>query len=377
MACDKCGVWQHSKCHNIPEDLADSPDYHFFCTSCKRREEEAKQPKLPPLKLRLTSASPGNRDKLQANGAVPTGQTRPLETARIPVQQQQKQPPPPLQSPQRVHANQPVLNGPSLSPRGQALGPPGIQRSEAAYGYNPAMGSSSPAQPRPYTPGQPSGVAVANGYPNSSPPQYRAPTNPFSSYSLPRPQQNGSSFSASNPFSSAHNPPYGSSFNRPVSSAGPSGPYGSPVKHSPAPSPRPPNGVPNAYNFTNSPHSSFPPSSVQRPSFSPTKNPNSSPPPPVAQMSSPAPAPVRIAPSPSQMPAQMLPDPIPAPSKHDGARPVSSHSTSETPVLPPIKSLSPSANPQILSPPTKKPSPTPERHQFAPVSGNGLGGGVQ
>jgi hypothetical protein len=126
------------------------------------------------------------------------------------------------------------------------------------------------------------------------------------------------------------------------------------VKHSPAASPRPANNLPTVYNF-NSPHSSFPPSSAQRPSFSP-----------------PAPAPLRIAPSPSQMPAQVLPDPIPAPLKHDGARPMSSHEMSETPIFPPIRSLNPDASPQILSPPVKKSSPAPERHRLAPVSDNGF-----
>jgi hypothetical protein len=74
---------------------------------------------------------------------------------------------------------------------------------------------------------------------------------------------------------------------------------------------------------------------------------------------------MRIAPSPSQMPAQVLPDPIPAPLKHDGVRPASSHEVSETRVFPPAQSLSPLRTPQILSPPVKKTSPTPERRQNA------------
>ncbi|KAF2796252.1 hypothetical protein K505DRAFT_300714 [Melanomma pulvis-pyrius CBS 109.77] len=373
FACEQCNVWQHSKCHNITEAQAEQDDFHFICKACKRKEQEAKLPKLPPLKLRLTSDSPSSRKTSQANGLTPT---RRADVVQIPAQR-----------PSRLPTTLPLMNGPSLSPRGQALGPPGIHRSEAAYGSpsRRANGSSLTHAARPYSAGQNGGVPMANGFPTSSPPRYqnpRGPASPLNTYTLPYPQQNGSPFGGPSPFKSSYNQSFGDSFSRPASSASAAGPAGpgalhhSPVKHSPAPSPRPSNGIPNTYNFSNSPHSSFPPppNSAQRTSFSPTKH--SSPPPPFAQMSSPAPAPapLRFAPSPTQMPAQMLPNPLPAPEKHDGARPISSHDMSETPILPPIKSLSPTANPQILSPPMKKQSPTPERPRFAPVSGNGFGG---
>jgi hypothetical protein len=291
---------------------------------------------------------------------------------------------------------QPWVDGPSLSPRGQALGPPGIHRSEAAYGspYNGgANGSSSPVRARPGSSGLPSAsFSRSNGNPPSSPPPFNLPQVPSSptksqhvpsspskshhssamkSFQFPQPQQNGGSSGLHNPFgSSQHTPlPYAQSFNRPESSAGLAG---SPVKHSPANSPRPANGLPTHYNF-NSPHSSFPPSSAHRPSFSPTKH--SSPAPLPAHMSSPAPAPVRIAPSPSQMPAQVLPDPIPAPSKHDGMRPMSSHDMSETSVFPPSQSLSPKRTETILDPPVKKASPQPERMRGVEMYGNMNGNG--
>ncbi|KAJ4367383.1 hypothetical protein N0V83_006965 [Neocucurbitaria cava] len=368
ISCEKCNVWQHMKCHGITEEQAEDSKFVFVCTSCKRKEEEANQPKLPPLKLRLTSTSPSSRNETQANGAGSL--TRQLEAVKLPAprpstSQAHEQPAQPVQ---------PWVDGPSLSPRGQALGPPGIHRSEAAYGSptKGANGSSSPILARPYSSGQPAGGFKPFSLPTSSPPPYnpqQIPSSPNKSFHMPHPQHNGNSFGSSNPFVSSQPIPYTQSFNRPTSAAGPGG---SPVKHSPAASPRPANGLPTAYNF-NSPHSSFPPSSAQRTSFSPTKH--SSPAPLPAHMSSPAPAPMRIAPSPSQMPAQMLPDPIPAPSKHDGMRPVSSHAMSETPIFPPAKALSPQRNPQILEPPTKKPSPTPERFQVAPVGQNGFANG--
>lgn len=350
IACEKCNVWQHSKCHGISEAQADRDDFHFVCAYCKRKEEEANQPKLPPLKFRLNPGSPSQK-RTQGNGAVPNGVVRRLDSVQVPVQQ-------PLAasaSPRAMQPAQPLLNGPSLSPRGQALGPPGIHRSEAAYGTPFSdINGSSPVRPRP-----------SNGFSMSSPPQHQTPHNP--TYR----QSNGSPYLASNPFQAVQNPPYGNSFNRPASSAGPGAqvhPH-SPVKHSPAPSPRPANGVPNSYNFTNSPHSSFPPSSVQGPSFSPMKH--SSPPPPLPHLSSPAPLPPHIPHSPART-AQMLPNPVPAPEKHDGFRPKSSHSMSG---IPPIKSLSPDMRPQNLSPPVKKTSPIPERPQFSSFNGNGFGGG--
>ncbi|KAB2101602.1 hypothetical protein AG0111_0g10290 [Alternaria gaisen] len=363
ISCEKCNVWQHMKCHGITEEQADDSKFVFVCTACKRKEEEADQPKPQSLKLRLTSQSPSSQNLAEANGNGPSMPRLPAPQAFQPS----------------MHPVQPWVDGPSLSPRGQALGPPGIQRSEAAYG-SPTKGTngsmSSPIRSHFSSPGHRTG----NGHPTSSPPPYnleRIPSSPTKSFHIPQPQQNGSSFGGPNPFDSnpfgppqPAAPPYARSFSRPASAAGPGG---SPVKHSPAASPRPANGLPPSFNF-NSPHSSFPPSSANRPSFSPTKH--SSPAPLPANMSSPAPAPMRIAPSPSsQMPAQMLPDPIPAPLKHDGMRPISSHQMSETPIFPPVKSLEPLSSPTILDPPVKKSSPAPDRFLDRMNGLNGVGHG--
>lgn len=57
VACERCNVWQHSKCLGIGQDEAEQEDFHFICRDCKRQEEEAKLPKLPLLKFRVDSAS--------------------------------------------------------------------------------------------------------------------------------------------------------------------------------------------------------------------------------------------------------------------------------------------------------------------------------
>lgn len=57
VACEKCNVWQHSRCLGIAQDEAEREDFHFVCNECKRREEEARLPKLPPLKFRIGTSS--------------------------------------------------------------------------------------------------------------------------------------------------------------------------------------------------------------------------------------------------------------------------------------------------------------------------------
>ncbi|EAT85744.2 hypothetical protein SNOG_07093 [Parastagonospora nodorum SN15] len=142
ISCEKCNVWQHVKCHDITEDQVENTNFQFVCGTCKRKEEEAGQPKLPPLKFRLTSNSPSSHNEAQTNGAQPPTPTRSApRLSAVPHLPRPSNPP-----------VQPWVDGPSLSPRGQALGPPGIHRSEAAYGspYNGDInGSSSPSNQKP------------------------------------------------------------------------------------------------------------------------------------------------------------------------------------------------------------------------------------
>ncbi|GES60895.1 PHD finger domain protein [Aspergillus terreus] len=71
VACEKCNVWQHSKCLGIAQDEAERDDFHFICQDCKRREEEAKRPKLPPLKFKLgSSPSSASAHSPQVNKGV-------------------------------------------------------------------------------------------------------------------------------------------------------------------------------------------------------------------------------------------------------------------------------------------------------------------
>ncbi|KIW18765.1 hypothetical protein PV08_03054 [Exophiala spinifera] len=58
VACERCSVWQHSKCLNISKSAAEKDDFHFVCRDCRRKEAEANKPKIS-LKFKVgTSSSP-------------------------------------------------------------------------------------------------------------------------------------------------------------------------------------------------------------------------------------------------------------------------------------------------------------------------------
>ncbi|KIV88824.1 hypothetical protein PV10_08462 [Exophiala mesophila] len=86
VACDKCSVWQHSKCLGISKSAAEKDDFHFVCNDCKRKEEEAKRPKIS-LKFKVGSSS----SPVQPSPARDASQTSPsvqkLVTVEIPSQQ--------------------------------------------------------------------------------------------------------------------------------------------------------------------------------------------------------------------------------------------------------------------------------------------------
>ncbi|KAL2423402.1 hypothetical protein ABEF95_008175 [Exophiala dermatitidis] len=56
VACERCNVWQHSKCLGISKLAAEKEDFHFICNDCKRKEEDAKKPKIS-LKFKVGPSS--------------------------------------------------------------------------------------------------------------------------------------------------------------------------------------------------------------------------------------------------------------------------------------------------------------------------------
>lgn len=55
VACEKCNVWQHSKCLGITEEEADRQDFHFVCQPCRRRNDAIIIPPKETTELELDS----------------------------------------------------------------------------------------------------------------------------------------------------------------------------------------------------------------------------------------------------------------------------------------------------------------------------------
>ncbi|EPE04688.1 phd finger domain protein [Ophiostoma piceae UAMH 11346] len=41
ISCERCNIWQHSKCLGVDEGEAEKDDFHFICNTCKHRAENA------------------------------------------------------------------------------------------------------------------------------------------------------------------------------------------------------------------------------------------------------------------------------------------------------------------------------------------------
>ena len=132
MACESCNVWQHSACLGISQAAAEKDNFHFICDDCKRREEDAKKPKIPSLKFRLgTSTSPPSDKTIRVNGSPDETKKRKLQEEHMPPMKKFKHVEVPISS-HHSRSNgtekpvgsanglqSPLMNGPILSPYGQ------------------------------------------------------------------------------------------------------------------------------------------------------------------------------------------------------------------------------------------------------------------
>ncbi|KAL2020187.1 hypothetical protein VTK56DRAFT_8711 [Thermocarpiscus australiensis] len=53
VACERCNIWQHSKCLGINEEEADRDDFHFICSSCRRRLQAPNEPHPRIIKIKV------------------------------------------------------------------------------------------------------------------------------------------------------------------------------------------------------------------------------------------------------------------------------------------------------------------------------------
>ncbi|KAF2722831.1 hypothetical protein K431DRAFT_265967 [Polychaeton citri CBS 116435] len=307
IACERCSVWQHSKCHGFSPKQSEREDFHFICGTCKRKEEDAKKPKIMPVKLgkTATSASP----QVEKVGDRPTTIENPKDSG-LPLHVQQQLdgvyvPQPAAPSPGPFGQ---LTSGPPLPPPGQVYGRQGHQYPPVKdfAARPPQQPWSGPGHPRPGSAGYsippPSANGLAprhqeqhrkahqnamsvaghspqprphqpNGYyvPPQQPPNSQSPPQVLP-YQVPPPQQYGSQDSPRrssitqtqrSPPRQAERPPSGghlmNGFQSPVKGRTSASPAQQHVQPFVSQTPRPPQGSP----FTHSPSTSFPPPSQQ------------------------------------------------------------------------------------------------------------------
>lgn len=123
VACERCNVWQHSKCLGINEEDAERPEFQFVCSSCIRREQEANARPRPTIKLRVhhhheASGAPAETNQTRLNGnslpgidSVGVASSTSKETGRMLLQDHQTEARP--ASGNDGVADKPVVNGAS------------------------------------------------------------------------------------------------------------------------------------------------------------------------------------------------------------------------------------------------------------------------
>lgn len=130
VACERCNVWQHSKCLGIAETEAESPEFRFLCSSCRHRLETPR--KSIKIKIRHSNGSekqlqetPAQTDKFQPVtdlnlNATENGEQKPLSI----VQHEQKVDAPATlgstnpSSQSREDLNNTMAHGPTTSTEG-------------------------------------------------------------------------------------------------------------------------------------------------------------------------------------------------------------------------------------------------------------------
>ena len=392
-------MWQHSACLGISQLDAEKDDFHFLCNDCKRREEDAKRPKIPSLKFRLGPSTSPPQHKSNHFNALPgdSKKRKSDEATNLPPMKKFR--------PMGAHPDQSngqgngqslinplqsdIMNGPTLSPQGQLPRPP----YHSTYGNQagPPPGLRSPAQTATYSNGYIQHVPPQSGYssiyrPASS--QNQAP--PSNGVAQPANLSSGAGWSARySPYPSTPAPPQRTaqphaqgSFINTFDRQRPSSSYSAHSMASPmtnAPSMSPIQGNINTPYTTSTQtqltNGNLHPSNatLPLPVVSPAKQ-QSSPPPPIMHppFSSPVNAPPlkqniqtasSLSPMKQRSPPQAMHPPFSSPISHPALHQNAPHASA----LSPMKQQS-SPPPPALLPPASSPIVHPPLHQNLPAT---------
>ncbi len=90
VACERCNVWQHSNCLGIAEEEAEKDDFHFICSPCQSREQEAKdrKPRIIKIKVNRPEDASSSPPQKSAEPSAPV----PQPSAQLVVEIEQKPP---------------------------------------------------------------------------------------------------------------------------------------------------------------------------------------------------------------------------------------------------------------------------------------------
>ncbi|KAM3415303.1 hypothetical protein BST61_g8832 [Cercospora zeina] len=131
VSCERCSVWEHSACHGYTPKQAEHKAFIFICGTCKRKEEDAKKPKIPPLKLHNRSSDSPEAQKATVRPPTANGQKPPTQQSPGALPNGQSRSPPVLPQPQLPQGyGYPAVgnfasrhNDPAPSPRSYAASP--------------------------------------------------------------------------------------------------------------------------------------------------------------------------------------------------------------------------------------------------------------
>lgn len=177
IACEKCNVWQHSKCVGVSQAEAEREDFEFVCKTCLRRAQDVERAKdQPPIKIKL------NRPGSASSIVSPVLQPREFDSPSVATKanDQNGSRPAPV-SPQKS-----AYNGQTY-PNYKHILPP-------SYQNNFSQGQQLPPSP------------VKSGYGSSSTMQANGPPPIMASFGA-QPSQNAHIFASPHPESPTNLPP--------------------------------------------------------------------------------------------------------------------------------------------------------------------------
>lgn len=84
VACEKCNIWQHSKCLGISEEEAERPEFHFICGSCRRHQDEVKDRPRATIKLKVNRPGSSNPHSSTGESGSRTENAKSASVVKLP-----------------------------------------------------------------------------------------------------------------------------------------------------------------------------------------------------------------------------------------------------------------------------------------------------